>query len=476
MRSAAALLALMALLLPGFARASAAPRRLQIPASAADTLALTLEDAVARALATGEEARIARAAVLEAHGRVHEALSGALPQINSSLTYNRKLESIFEGVSRDTIFGPLFKNSSFAAANAWTAELTGSWLIYSSGKTAAALRGAHAVYSSAAAHRQESEAQIVYGVKRAYYEAAFQQRLIAIAESGLGQARAHLAQVAQYRGQGMRSEYDLLRAQVDAANQEPPVVAARQGTELAMLDLARRVNLPLERPLRLSTALDFDGAGVPVPDEPLLDAEHRHAIEAAEADVQANRQLVRVQRGRNWPDLTLQSTLQHQAFPSDPFPTRAMFHRNWDVSLKLELPLFTGFRVSGLVDQARAGLQRAEAERDRLKRQTAVDLAAARAELARSLAVLAARRETVRQADRAHVLADVRYRNGLSTQLETSDARLQLQTAQVNEIQAARDYRVALAGLELVLGRPVKLQNQPLDAATSWAAPEGSKP
>lgn len=243
-----------------------------------------------------------------------------------------------------------------------------------------------------------------------------------------------------------------------------------------MLGLKRLVNVPLEQPLRLATALDFGGEGVPVPEDSLLTAARRHALEAAEADVRANEQLVRVQRGRYWPDLTLQSTLQHQAFPSDPFPTREMFRRNWDVSLKLELPVFTSGRVTGLVDQARAGLERAKADRDRLRRQSDVDLAEARSDLARSLAVLAARRETVRQANRAHELADVRYRNGLSTQLEVSDARLQLQTSQVNEVQAARDYRLALARLEMVIGHPVPLQTQPIDAVGYRTAPEGNQP
>ena len=49
-------------------------------------------------------------------------------------------------------------------------------------------------------------------------------------------------------------------------------------------------------------------------------------------------------------------------------------------------------------------------------------------------------------AERAHHLANVRYTNGLSTQLEVSDARLQLRTAEVHEVQATRDYLVAFEG------------------------------
>jgi outer membrane protein TolC len=120
-------------------------------------------------------------------------------------------------------------------------------------------------------------------------------------------------------------------------------------------------------------------------------------------------------------------------------------------------------RTVGTVQRARAGLERARAERDQLHEQVALDVTRARAELARTLALLSARRETVRQAGRAHYLAGVRYANGLTTQLEVSDARVLRQQAEVNEIQATRDYLLSLAQLERALGRPVPVERQPLE-------------
>ena len=60
-------------------------------------------------------------------------------------------------------------------------------------------------------------------------------------------------------------------------------------------------------------------------------------------------------------------------------------------------------------------------------------------------------------------VSQVRYSNGLSTQLEVSDARLLLQQAEVNEAQAMRDYLMSVAQLEQALGRPVKVEQRPLE-------------
>ena len=80
----------------------------------------------------------------------------------------------------------------------------------------------------------------------------------------------------------------------------------------------------------------------------------------------------------------------------------------------------------------------------------------------------------MRQAQRAWELAGVRFTNGMSTQVEVSDARLQLQSAEVNEVQAMRDYLVAIAQLERAVGRPLAVERRPLEQLTPVSNPEGT--
>ena len=81
----------------------------------------------------------------------------------------------------------------------------------------------------------------------------------------------------------------------------------------------------------------------------------------------------------------------------------------------------------------------------------------------RARALLAARHQPVRQGLRGAALASVRYTNGMATQLDVSDARVAALQAEVNEVQATRDYFVALAQLERALGRPVPVVQRPIE-------------
>lgn len=451
---------LLLALAPAAAGAAAAP-------AAGDSLRLALDEAVTRALEHGEEMRTARAFVSQTAGLVREETSRALPQISGSLTYTRQLSSIWEGTETDTSgLGDLLAASPFAAENAWTAELYGEQLLFSGGKFSAALRAAKAANRSAQASERETAGDVAFDVTRAYYNAAYARRLVEIARASLESAREHLRQVQAGRREGSRSEFDVLRAEVDAANQEPALIEAGRGVDLTMLALKRLINVPIDQPVALATPLAFTDDLVPVVLEDTLSVAQRPALAAADAEVDARAQAVKVYRGQHWPDLYLSSTYQQQAFPGDVTPRWDDFRDNWNVSLRLSLPLFTGFRIEGQVQQAQAALAAAQAGRARTRELVLIEADEARAELDRSLSTLLARRTTVRQARRAFELANVRYLNGMSTQVEVTDARLQFQTAEVNEVSAIRDYLVSLARLERAIGRPAPVTRLPLAEAT----------
>ncbi|HZI20917.1 MAG TPA: TolC family protein, partial [Gemmatimonadales bacterium] len=248
---------------------AAATMALAAPAAAqgsADTVRLTLDEAVKRALDQGFAMRVAHAGVLEANGQVREALSGALPQVTGSVTYTRQFASIFQGLggSGSDSIAKLFQNTPFGAANTWNIQLQATQLLWSGGKVGAGLAAAKSVRQVASLQQSETAADVTYQVKQAYWNAALQRRLMTIAVDNLQQAREHLQQVQLFRQAGTRAEYDLLRAEVDAANQEPAVVAARNGYDLALLELKRLLNLAADEPIVLETTLDAPGATLPV--------------------------------------------------------------------------------------------------------------------------------------------------------------------------------------------------------------------
>jgi len=100
------------------------------------------------------------------------------------------------------------------------------------------------------------------------------------------------------------------------------------------------------------------------------------------------------------------------------------------------------------------------------------------------LAILAIRRRDFVQhgawMTRAYAIAEVRFREGLATQIELSDARLLLQQAEANTATAARDREVARLRLALLRDLPLSQQaaagaaQQQSGAARAGATTQGN--
>jgi len=490
-------------LLLAIALLPAALRAQQVAAAAPAPIRLSMEDAVRRALASGDEVRLAEAAVRQARGQVRQAWASVLPEVRGSLTYQRTFASVFSsGSSSGPVLPPfdpdttaplsdriryledeyhnavprgisdLFRNLPFGRQNTYIYAITVSQTLFQGGKVGAGIRGAHAFERAAQAELDDAREDLAYRVKISYLNALFAERMLEISEASQAQTNEHLRRVRLNHQIGSTADYDLLRAEVESANQEPLVIGARNGYENALLELRRLVNLPVDQPIELTAAVLTGGDSLPEVDSAALRAEipDRSALVAAEANVDFRRQAVRVFRGDAYPVLRFTMNYGGQAYPSGGLPAYGDFRRDWNASVSLSMPLFDGFRNRGIVEQARAELMRAEAQLSQTREGVTIQVAQARSEMERARALVSARRQTVTQATRAHQLAAVRYANQIASAIEVSDARLALQQARVNEAQSTRDYLLALAGLERALGRPAPLVRPGQRVAATGAA------
>jgi outer membrane protein TolC len=130
---------------------------------------------------------------------------------------------------------------------------------------------------------------------------------------------------------------------------------------------------------------------------------------------------LRLTEAQKNPSVTLNSTYSRIAYPSNLFPT---FDRsNWSVGAAVNLPVLTGGRQRGDEQVARAELEQARLQLRQTQELAALDSRSAWAELLAARATWEATAGTIQQATRAYEIADVRYRAGVSTQLELSDSR-----------------------------------------------------
>ena len=468
---------------------------------------LTLEQVLALAENRSETIAISRAGVQRAEGEQVRARSGLLPQLSAAASYDRALASEFEGIFDSQDFGSgtdgsEFEDLPFGRANTWRISVSLSQNVYSGGRLGAQAKVASAGRDSANLGVSIARGQLLFDVTQAYYDAALSDRLVRIAEATLEQAGATLRQTQAGFDAGTQPEFEVVRARVTRDSQTPLVIRQRANREVALLRLKQLLDLPQDFDLQLADALGderlpppptfaqvvsfetgFAGAdpltaaltapaGAVVPD--------RTVVNEAAATVRLREASLQLTEAQRKPSITANSTYSRIAYPSNFFP--AFDRSNWSVGATLNIPVLTGGRQRGDEQVARAELDQARLQMRQTQELAALDTRSAWAELLAARAAWEATAGTVQQATRAFEIADVRYRAGVSTQLELSDSRLLLQQSEVNRAQAARDLQVARARMALLPDLPLgatiapRVQPQPVPQTPTPSQPQTNGP
>jgi outer membrane protein TolC len=292
-------------------------------------------------------------------------------------------------------------------------------------------------------------------------------------------ASSRAQQVEQLLAAGRAARYDVLRAHVERSNIEPLTIQAQNDRDIAVLDLKRLLNVPVDQPIDLTTTIDANGLRIMLAS--LADTTalpDRASLRSAELALAARREAVSVARADLLPTATVSFSSGYQAFPPLGFglPTSRGLAANefcsagssatqkcqnggWfsdkSMTATISLPIFDGLRAKSNIELARALQRLSELQLQQQRETVGLEVARARAELKRARAVYDARQQNAGEATEAFQLASLRFNRGLSTQLEVSDAQLALLTAQSTEARATFDLFLASAELARSLGRPI---------------------
>jgi outer membrane protein TolC len=476
----------------------------------AGPVSVSLEQALRMAESQSEVLDVARAGITRATGQRYQARSQYMPQLNGSAGYVKTLRSQFQGLAGqatvDTTVAPSppalcaptipenatpeqraaalaqattcpaassldFSSVGFGAKNQWTWALQLSQNLYTGGRVHAQTRATNAQLHSAEIEVGAQRAQLALDVTTAYYDAVLADQLVAIADSTLAQTESILREVRLARQVGNQSEYDLLRAQVTHDNQRPLLIQQQTMRDVAYLRLKQLLNVPLERPLALTTRI----AGISEIELPAIASSFasdtavsdRAPVRQMELAVLAQESQVKVARAERLPSLAFISSYQRLYFPNNTFnfgPGRA----NWTVGISSTFAIFTGGRIHGDELIAQAGLDQARAQLGQTRELAALDSHIALDNLSQAEAAWRASQGTAQQAQRAYSIDEVRYREGISTQTDLTQSRLLLEQAEANRARATRDLAVARM-------RVAMLRDLPLQSTTQSAAGAASQ-
>ncbi len=476
---------------------------------------LTLEEALQLAKPGSEVLGLARSAVNRSRGEQLRARSELFPQLSGSASYSRLIKSQFsslattdtsasasptscnkfladpslpigarvdslekslECVSSVNPFGNL-GSLPFGRANTYNLGLSLSQTLFSGGRVSGQIQAANAGRQSAELGLTETDAQLTLDVVQAYFDAALGDQLSGIALTALEQADSTLKETELRRSLGTVPEFDLLRSRVSRDNQRAAAIQRASDRDLAYLRLKQLLDIPGNTSLRLTTVLDDSAmAGTPslsglLTSEGDTASEHRAPVRQAALAINAQEGQLKAARSQNLPSVALTSAYGRVAYPGSGLPSWGQFLTNWSLAVGLTVPLFTGGRIAGDKLVAHANLEDARLRFRQSSEFAQLDARSSIQELTSAREILRASEGTAEQAVRAYDIAQIRYREGISTHTELLEARLALEQSRANRAQAARDALVARMRMALLARLPLAGAAAALPASAATRRP-----
>ncbi len=419
-------------------------------AASGQTLELSFQQALELAQKNNPQILQAKVGLEKAEAQIGEAYSAALPTLSASAYYQRNfiIPELVTEFAGETV------TIRFSQENLFTGEVSLTQPLYAAGRVGLALKIARLYHQIAEEDLSVSASQVRLSITQLYFGAQLAAQWEKVAQETYQQMQQHLAQVQVMQKEGLVSEYDLIRSQVQVSNFFPQVInsASQRQTAFEMLNIA--LGLPQNQALALTDGLEQYAASQP-PAENLFNLALQKRGELRQLNIQTSimQKLTTIeQHGLWWPTLALVGAYTTTAQEPDFKFENYYWSNNLYAGLALSFPLFDGFKASHRVQQVRADLKSLDIQKDQLERGINLEIIQAQNKFAEAQKNVAAQEEGVSLARKGFEIAEVQYRNGLATQVEVMDAQIALNEARVNELFARYDLISSQAELEKALG------------------------
>ena len=432
---------------------------------AEEPLRLTLEDAVKMAHENNRSILKADQDVAKAEGAVTEYKADAFPQIGFNFEWKHNLVVDTTEVDMGSDFNPLMASLGLDPIEPMKVDLVPpdeftfnvglTQNIYTFGRLTNAIKLAKAYVQMADKARVVTDQDVRLEVTQAYYQILYTYELVDVARISLAQAESTRDDLARKFAQGLVSEYDSLRAEVEAANRRPPYVRAKTAVDLAEKNLKRLLGLDLSAPIELTSTFREDPIRpdtAKAVDEALA---NRDEFGLLAMQYEASRREKNIYLSDMLPAISGFSDYTWVGSEQTSFGGSGdMEWQNfWTAGLRFYAPIFDGLRNWGRMQQAKADMLKLELDRLELEDGVRLEVESEVTTLEAVQEEFVALRKSTSFAERTVRLAKIRFENGLGTQLDVIDAETALAGARNNLADARYRFNVALAKYERALGR-----------------------
>jgi outer membrane protein len=388
---------------------------------------ITVEKCIEIALKKNPQIKLAEANMNYYSSSSTVILSSLFPQIYFQSNYAKNGGTFF--------FGPTARAANYEN---YTLGFQMQQLIFDFGRTYSRVSAGSDLSEASKQDYVTAKENLILSVNVAYINYLQAKRFRSIAVEIVNQTNEHLKQAEGFYKAGTSPQFDVMKAKTDNENANLNLIKADNNVKITRIQLENLLNERFPEGITFKDNLEFEQQNIDLKIAKEDAETTRPELISGRYKIEANKSLLTSAWTANLPSINASASYQWRAYE-----LQQKFQNSWNVGLSFSLPLFLGFSLDAGIDQARANLKVSESTYELL--QQSVSLIEAHESIESS-------KRLVDQAQEAYRLADARYREGIGSPIEISDALVTLLNAKNFYVQSLYDYQLALIKLKRAIG------------------------
>ncbi len=417
---------------------------------------LTMEQAVRLAIDKNRDLQVATMETSKSGHKVQEARGYALPTVAASAQYlyyfNKQVSFLpgsFVGLGDNQL-----ATFRVGGSNALLAGVAVSQPLFQA-SIRSGIRAAQIDEAATSEGLTDVRAGVVTDVKKAYLDVLITQEQLRLQQQSIVRNEQALKDSRSLLAQGRASRVDTLRAFVTVENLRPTLIRLNNRVGITKTVLKRTMGLDEQESIDLQDSLRYDESLFVSPGiDAFFDAvQARPEVRRLELVEKLNQEQITTQVAEKKPKLSAIGLVQSQSQANN----FQVGDYKWPVSsylgLQLNVPIFTGFRTNSRIQQAQITRRQSETQLANLKEIVRAQVKIGLSNVEESKLRIESQRQTISVAELGYRITRDRWKQGIASRLDLSDAELSLTQAKSNYLQAVYDYLTATVDLDKVLGR-----------------------
>ena len=416
----------------------AAIAMIAMPCTAQGTQTLSLADAEKIAIQNHPQIQAAGYLAIAAQARVTQARSAYYPQAVGSLT---GVEAEHDSrISAGALNNPIIYDR-------YANGVAVSQLVTDFGRTHELVKSSSLHAAAQKENVTTSRADVLLEVDRAYYSVLRSQAVLKVAEETVKDRQLVSDQITALEKNKLKSGLDVSFANVELAQAQLLLIQAQNGVQASYADLSDA--------LGYSDGKTFSLAEEAVPPAPPSDVavlisqalQNRPELISRRLDVRAAQSYATAERDLWLPTISAVGVAGLAPVREEPLGSRYAA-----AGFNVNIPIFNGHQFGALRSEANAQAQAQQQYLRDVQNSIVREVRKSWLEASAAFQRLSVTEQLLSQATQALDLAQQRYKLGLSSIIELSQAQLNMTQAEITQASAKYDYETAISALNYQVG------------------------